>query len=731
MAFGFFRRRQKMVIIIMVVLMLSFLLGGYGVSALFRNDPSGNRIADTRFGSMKLNRWWQAESDMEILRALGLGNPYRARQWPLEMAYLNLLNNREERQARYAYALLLMEAEEADVLVTEQDVDEFFQMYLGPDESAYRSLMSSLRDAQANWTEKSVRGAVANWLRIYRNYLAVRVNCPPSETELRVTFRDFAEQISLAVVRVKAEDFLDKIPDPNERDIKKQFETYKADSALRRVPPTEMRFGYRQPGKAAVQYLLINGEVVGRVAQPDFAEIEKYWRANKDDFFREEPVTPTTGPADANTPMKRVPLSFAEAKPEIVDKLHGQTVRDAVGQITGLVQKNVQTMLGGGDPATVYEKVVGMMTVPAEEILSTELKNLQIKDANLADAADRLALAANIPAICFPWGKHGDQELDPNVKVTITGDLTLRGALSEVCRQAKWPQLEWRRCQGMGNVLFSAEVDGQGIDFFPVQADATGLLTFRELAQHDILGRCVASQTGEGVVLAQAAFTAKGLAPADQQSILKEGDQGQPMHVFMLEPGRLLWRLAKVAPAHVPQQMTAELRDQVVRDLKLAQAMAPAGQKAESLRDAAELIGLTKAVENDANASGVDREVLTTGLFPRRQPNMSFSDVAVLPELDDPQLDEYFVRQAFELSSQSFNAATARRLPVKIIPLPARTELLVIERIGYEPATRAQFEMGRRELERLMLIQRETFLQFAWFNYNYIARRTQFQERKG
>ena len=62
------------------------------------------------------------------------------------------------------------------------------------------------------------------------------------------------------------------------------------------------------------------------------------------------------------------------------------------------------------------------------------------------------------------------------MKVTVTGDKTLREALDEISIQCHWPRLEWALCQGFGNTLFSISVAGQGIDYFPLRTRSTGLM---------------------------------------------------------------------------------------------------------------------------------------------------------------------------------------------------------------------------------------------------------------
>ncbi len=266
MALGFFRRRQKMVIIIMVVLMVSFLLGGYGISTFFQSDPSKSSRGETRFGALTLGEEITAEADIAVLRAIGLGSDlYRAQQWPMEMAFLEVVRGARDSEAVRTYALLLKEADASGVVVGKQDVDEFFRSLGCVDESTYRSRISALRSGERGWTEQFIRGAAASWLRIFKAYTEAEVDCPPSETELQVTWRDIKEEIDLRAVRFTASDFVKGLQDPNQDVVSKQFEIYRTVYANESQQPTQMGFGYRQPGRAMVQYMLLSGEAIGRV----------------------------------------------------------------------------------------------------------------------------------------------------------------------------------------------------------------------------------------------------------------------------------------------------------------------------------------------------------------------------------------------------------------------------------------------------------------------------------
>jgi len=739
MALGFFRRRQKMVIIIMVVLMLAFLVP-YGASEFFRSDPSKASMGETRFGVLTLGEVQTAEADINALRAMGLGNDQRAQQWPLELAFLQVVRGSGESEAVKAYAMLLKEADAAGVAVSQHDVDEFFRSLGCTDESTYKSLISSLRSGSRGWTEQFIRGAVAGWLRIFKAYTDAGVDCPPSETELQVTWRDVKEEIDLNVVRFKAEDFVKGVPDPNQDIISKQFDAYRTIYPnANQQQPDQMGFGYKQPGRAVAQYMLLSGEAIGRVTEPSFDTLVDYYNRNKGEFFREAPVGPATKPADANTPTMRIGLSFAEAKAQVIERLRDTTVRARMDELTALVETNVRLLLkSSADPNTVYQKVLDGMATPAGDMLDKQFKGLKIENVSLKDAMGRLASASGLAAICFPWGTHGDQTLEPSVKVTLTGDMTLREALDEVCLQVKWPRLEWAGCRSFNNILFSVRATGQGIDFFPIKVAETPLWTYEQFTKDAVLGSCHVNASGEGQSFAQTVFSAAGLTETPgQAALIKIGEQGRRMYLvtFKYDPisgkkigsdnGRLLWRLVQVVPAHVPQRMTPEINQQVVSDLKLQAAMRLAENDAGTIRDGAEKVGLAAA----AQRKGL--KIITTGLFSRRQPNMNWSVVPKLDELDTPALDAYFIPKAFELMPKNVEPnAPAERLAVALVPIPAKAEVLVIQRIDYKPVLRREYEdAGRLIVARFLIIQRRMLLQAAWFNDRNIRRRLDYKVR--
>ena len=229
MAFKFFRRRQKMVIVIMALLMISFLVGVQGFQMLTRKNPRKREVGTTLFGSLRAGEIWTGTTDIELLsRNVRLGSPQRMIQqlWPTDLEFLTI-ESRNERPG-VAYALLLQEARDNGVLVTEADIDSFFEQVGRPvDSDAYRAMISDLK-AGSQMAAKHLRSAVARWLTINKAYMAAAaINVPPSEAELRRLYRDLNEQIDLHVASIPAERFVDEIPQPAQADVQTQFDDFK------------------------------------------------------------------------------------------------------------------------------------------------------------------------------------------------------------------------------------------------------------------------------------------------------------------------------------------------------------------------------------------------------------------------------------------------------------------------------------------------------------------------
>jgi hypothetical protein len=737
MALGFFRRNQKMVIGIMVALMVAFLVGWQGCEMIrggldrFIRRGGGPR---TRMGRLTGEDVSLAEAELIILRELGLGSSMLRLMyapWPTELAYVTLTTANERDSQSLAYALLLAEAKASGILVDEADVDTFFAD-IDLRGELYKHRLAVLRASPSAWTEGMVRRTVHDWLLINKCFAEAMVNCQPSETEIRVTYRDLKEQIDLRVMRVEADGYLKDVPEPNQAQIDAHFNLYRTRLPKQTRQVKDMGFGYRQPPRARLQYLLVRGDAIGRATRPHDDMLADYYNRNKAEFVKQvpDPAAATRPGQDANAstqptsrPMIDVPMNFAEAKPLIIEKLRPQVVRAKMDEVVVQVEGTVRMLLEQGvDPDQAYHEARKAMTRPADKALATVLKGVKIQDERLDQAVGRLADAVGLQAIAYPWGRHDGNTLEPDLKVSLQAEgMTLGAALDEISRQVKGPKLHWATCDGFKRALFSVARDGRGVDFFPLRVRQMPLSTREELAEEAVLAEAFINPAG-GQPLLQTAFSAQGLSSDPRETpMVREGASGPRMYLRGETPGRLVWRLVQAVPGHVPDKLNDDLRKQVVADLKLEAAFRKAVQDGEKFRKAAETVG----IETVAGARKL--ETFATGLFPRRTPNMTWSNVPELG-LETPEQQAHVIAAAFELMPERVEPSAVPPPPaVAAVPLPVRAEVLVMERIGFRPVVRSEYEEERPGIARGLFNQQRIALMRLWFHLRFIRQRVEYK----
>ena len=662
MAFKFFRRHQKKVIIVMAVLMVLFLVGLQGLESLTAPKEGDISRGQTRHGKITLADTLGAETDLSLLHHyVGLSFPRRMGQWPGSngMEFIDVRANGDN--ANLTYAMLLAEADAVGVTVSDADVRNFFNR-IGLSGADYEAMLSSLRSAQRGITEKRLRAAAGNWLRIFRAFESAQPANPPSEPELQTLYRDLGEMIDLRMLTVAADEFLEEVPEPAAARIADQFAGYKTRPRNEHTPENPFGFGYKQPNRVRIRYLFVSRDVVQRVTRPRGEQMRDYFRRHRDELVRQVPVAstqpasgpatqPASGPASqpagepelqpASEPATRpveyrtVRMTYAEAKPKIVAKLTADAVRSKLDTMLGWLEGRVARAESSGAAVggSVYDYVREQATLPATKALAVPV-TVRISGQRLDRAMEMLAEAADLAAICYPWDTQGQVSVAPSVRVTLEADkMPLGEALDRIGEQVLLPpaaqppeagqdapspprpaaKLRWAMCERFDGVLFP--VDGpEGMKLFPLSTGDTGLVDFGELTENPLLrGSHTSPVRGRGRTLAMIARCAEPLERTEQMDVMIQTAQAGPrMYVHDVRPGRLLWKLAEAVGSHVPKKMTDAIRTRAADDLKLQAAFDLATRRAEELGAAAARAGLTAA------AKGAKRETRLTGLFSRK-----------------------------------------------------------------------------------------------------------------
>ncbi len=761
-----------MVVIIMAVLMVSFLIGMQGFQMIFRPNPESIAIGTTSFGSIDRRDLRQARSDVDIIlrRYVGLGSAERMLSftWPSDLEFLTLITGKNP---YLTYALLWQEAQNANVLVTEADIDRFFRRIDSPVGSeTYRTMVSTLK-ARLRLAEKHLRAAVGRWLTIQKVYRAAAVDVPPSELQLRRYYRDLNERISVRVARIPAERFLEEIAEPSEDEIQAQFDQFRAVPPGTIPAPTSFGFGYKQPARVRILYMFISRNVIQRVIQPSDSDVRLYFRKHRSEFVREippasQPAAPTSETA-ANQPttkvatqpaeVRTVPMSFSEAKPHVIERLKPLAVQNKLEDLVAIADGHLREYekAGPSDP-NPYERVKSRMTRSAEAILATKLPIVEIRQEPLDRAIEKLAKKANIQAICYPFRTASGDELNPSVRVTLSGrEISLSEALRQIGQQAKWPEsgsIQWAMCEGLAGVLFPVD---EKWDLFPIKVQHSGLLAGNELAAEPIIS---ASFTPAGQPLLQMAFLADAFVKTPRATALvRVNEDAPPMVVAGQRPGRLLWRLTQATPDQAPEKITDDLREQIVADIKSRKAFLKAMERAKELLEAAKKDGL------EATAKSADLETITTGWFPRQvevSPQEQLLLAAMerggitadvfqqamlqapaglgLPSIEGIELPLGTLRQRFIETAFSLVPKDVQPKPgetpypeepyaLTAIDIPHRKEVLLLQRADFAPAVAGEYEQtGRKMILNFTRTFEKWRMRSSWFGLAFVQKRVGF-----
>jgi hypothetical protein len=782
MALAFFRRRQKMVVIIMAVLMVSFLVGYQGLSMIFRQDrgPGSQMVGRAVGGKVMVEDLKRARNEIQWLYALvGLGNPYREPQGQLTQEMIDMdvefsfLRRNSEGPERLAYVLLLQEAEEAGVTVSELDIDAFLEQ-IGLSGEDYTNRIAEVRDSPG-MTERHFRGLIAKWLLIHKTFVQASLNTPPSVTELRRLYRDSSEQIALRFVRLSAEDYLDDVPQEfSPAEIQQQFGSYANALPERYASSDSFGFGYQEPNRVAIAYLLVDREKLRRGIRPEDKSVRSYYRTHPEEFLRQAEQVggpeqdSESQPASDSLEAPSEPKTFAEARAEIVQMLSDQLTDVRLEEVAGRAL-SAQARIAS-ESASKVEPLDAVLDElieeeAAEAALSRQIRDLWIDAEPLSQAMEKLAQSAGLTAISYPWGRHGMWEVSSEVKVTLNAEepMTLGDALKEITRQVfapasegisgevpgRSPQLQWVCCAGLDGALF---VHGPVADTFPVSVQRTDLLDRRQLEEHPVLAVSSTSSRG-GQRLSDLAFQAKEFQRAESAaSGIEAGSNGPPMYVAGDTQGRLLWWLSQAVPAQKPTSITPAIRERIVADLRSRAAFAKVEQLAARLSKVAQESGLAAA------AAEAGKETEETELFTRMvrvsprgqmiqyahmlgrldmrtyldaqtlQPHVYTWSRIVGIDLPTTNHGRYFMEKAFSLVPPDPDNPDAPADPsVQVFLNPSRREALLLERSDYRPAVIGDFEEeGASAIARSLVENRQWASMVQWFGLRSIQDRAGF-----
>lgn len=234
--------------------------------------------------------------------------------------------------------------------------------------------------------------------------------------------------------------------------------------------------------------------------------------------------------------------------------------------------------------------------------------------------------------------------------------------------------------------------------------------------------------TEQQILLSRAAFLVAGLE-AKREDMPEHTRFFRNLYETAAEPfidsagNAYVFRTIDIRPKRVAAS-AAEVREQVVRDIRLQRAADQAKQLAEQLAEGARQVGLTEAYrQNEALAKLFgDQAVRTPQPFSRKQfvPWMGGLREARVPEAGG---DINFVDRVFSMVS----ATTTQPSKVLAYAPEGQQRWLVVELLDIVPVTQAEYAEKRMQaMGQVLTMRRMDFLQ-DWFSNESIEARAQWK----
>ena len=698
MSFKFFRKRQKMIFIIMVALMVSFLIGFQGFSMLMQKNPDKQPVGETRHGTLAYGLVKGARSDMDLMRfiapGLGAGSPKG-------LALQALVGYGSRDNTPLAYALLLQDAEEAGVAVSEAEVTYMIEE-MKKRQFDWDAVAMDLRQNR-NVTQDQLRGVLGRWLMIFKHFEAANLAMPPSEQTLKRQYRDFNEKIALQAVALRAEAFLDKAKDPTDTEIQAQFDQAKANrpggfSGVKNFP-----VGYIHPPKAKVTYLYLNREAILRGTTPTNEAIQDYYAAHPAEFANATPA-----------------ISLTMATPAILMTLAPQ-LTDAKAEELLLRVESLRAMSENESATETYNDIASGMTRTADDLLKRKIPVIAMKQQPLKTVIETIGRDLVSPqlTICFPFGQQGKVTIDPDLTISLTGrNLTVADALQQIAKQIpELPTLTWARCEGFGDTLFPVT----GIRLFPVTAGETKLLSGEEFQADPLLRRTMLYLPRQRTIrpLVQLALSA---GAADSENPIRIGQPAPTLHV----PGpggmgRLLWTPLATLPATPPEKLTDEIRKRVVADLKTKAAFAEAEKVAKTLTTPEKL----EAYAKEKKLELVDTKLFARARYDNQTGQAAPGQIPTFP-LANAAASQYALTEIFDtLAPKDLNADYPEKSEaVLALPLPCQEYILLARRVDFRPALEEKFNSQHDRMTQYLRESMTMQNMVEWFRLENIETRT-------
>lgn len=627
------RHQKKLLAVFTAGLMIVFVadVGIRQMNPVEPVDPRGRLIG--RFGDSEVRvndiRW--AEQQLQILDQVVVQNPSAAMDQRQFFSLWEAMRIPPQALQEWAiapitFALLKEEAGRMPAYVSQGELDGWMNLLAARLEDGRTVALTDMPDAIPR-----VRASLHDLLLVVNAFDRTGDVLKVSRPFIQRSTAEEAQQLTVSLVRVSAEDLLDAAPEPTDAQLREFFDRY-ADASpdAPRTEANPLGFGYRYPPRVKLQYVQIPQEPIRKLVRErkdDYAwelDANRYYLRNQREFAMAPPA-PTTAPATepSTQPTTR---PFDEVREEILDKLMAPEVQ----KLSDEIRRNVHATM-------------------------------------TADYKAWAAASTTAPAAADSGAPYDSYEYLEKLAASIQSEFDVLPSVASIGEWKSEPELA--TLPGIGR--FSADAFDQAAPLATTQParNRTPVLRLYEPSQP------LADASGNGYV----------------------------------------YRLTGAEPAHAPAD-PAEVREQLVRDWKLAWAWDRAKADAEAIAQKARESGLDEA------AGGFT--VVDAGPFQR----FSFAEV---PGLDLPDMASRarFINESFKLVSDLAVGAGTQQHPVRLIDLPQERVWIVAQLAALENLLSPQ-DMQVRAMQWPILARGEWEQLTApqWFSYGGVTSRLKYTD---
>lgn len=543
MSIRFFRKHEKLIPIVMIALMVAFLVGYKGFEMLTRSGREDQLIGKARDFKIHASDLVQAKGEIDIIRRIA--ENYRTGSYGFADRLIRIpVNPYQFKPAKHpyiTYAILNKLADEAGIEALDVEVDIEINTFNAETTPGVRNFKRFVADMRENSvTEKQIRGAIKNWLKVTRFISTREAVIPANLALLRAEYKMFNEKIAGEAIEINTDDYLAKAPKTfKDEAIQKQFDEFRDILPGDKSSLDSFGFGYKVPAKTSVVGLSINWLVLRGAIAPTADQIERYKESNAQMLY-------TPGAAK----------STDEVNKKIVDALKSQMFTEYKTQLEN--DFNTLASLPGKFPAKIYQGKLDSYTLPADSILKRKIAVINIDNKPLTEAITMLEKAVNNEiVIAFPTGKLGDADISGDIKISlIETDITLGQALENIKASIKdMPEFKWVRLKGCRSGLFAK---GKDVNNLPIR-----MVEFKNVDRKEMQSEIRKNQLNSvpGTLVA-ASF--KDLKGKEAKPLIAQYGQ------YLIST--FFWRQIAFSPEKAPEKITAELKKQIIKDLRTAKA---------------------------------------------------------------------------------------------------------------------------------------------------------------